>query len=78
MVDGVGGDRLEPVAAGLAAEILASCPARVPVRGLDPGPVAALLEHLQRLARESLRHLLGIVGRLGAKRRELACERMFA
>ena len=38
------------------------------------------LEHAtaQRLAAESLGHLLGVGRRLGAKGRELACERMFA
>ena len=68
----------EPVGIGLAAEVLAPHPARIGVGGLDPGPVAALLEDLQRLAGERLRHLLGVVRGLGAERRELACERMFA
>jgi hypothetical protein len=37
-----------------------------------------VLEDPERLAGESLRHLLGVVRGLGAERGELACERMFA
>jgi hypothetical protein len=50
LLDGIGGDGLEPVGIGLAREVLAPHPARIGVGGLDPGPLAALLEHLQRLA----------------------------
>jgi hypothetical protein len=47
-------------------------------RRIQPGPVAAFLEHAKPLPAQRLRHLLCILGRLGAERRELAYERMFA
>ena len=77
-VDGIGGDRPQPVGVGLAPEGRPPHPARIGVGGLDPRPSAALLEHPQGLAGEGLRHLLRLVRRLGAERRELAGERMFA
>jgi hypothetical protein len=52
--------------------------ARVVCRVVVGSGTARLLEHAQRLALQSLGHLLGVVRGSCAKRRELACERMFA
>ena len=76
--DGVDGDRLQPFGIVIAAKVVASRPAGVRVCRLDAGPVVALLEDPERLAGEGLRDLLGVLGRLCAERREVACERMFA
>jgi len=78
VLDGLVGDGPQPVWIGRAAEVLTPHPAEVRVLGLDTNPDGALLEHTQRLACQGLRHLLGIVRRPGAERRELACERVFA
>jgi len=76
--DWVGGDRLQPFGIAVSAEVVVPHPAGVPVRGLDAGPAVGFLQHPQWLAGESLRDLLGVLGRLCAECREVACERMFA
>ena len=78
MLDGIVRHGPEPVGITLAADVRAPGPARIPVIRLDENPAVALLEHPQRLACQGLCHLLGVVRRIRAKRRELARERMFA
>ena len=78
VLDGVGGGRAEPVGIGLAADVRPPHPAGIGVRGLDLCPLATLVDHPQRLPGESLCDLLGLLRRLGAERRQLASERMFA
>jgi len=78
MRNGISRDRTKPVRTRLARQVVAARPARIRVGSLDADPLATLLEHQQRLAGESLGQLLGVGRWLGAKRRELACERMFA
>ena len=72
------GNGAEPVGIGFPAEILEPRPRGVRVRGLDPAPPLPLLEHPERLPAQGLSDLLGVLRRLGAQGRELACERMFA
>ena len=78
MLDGIVRHGPEPVGITLAAEVRTPDPARIRVIRLDENPAVALLEHPQRFSCQGLRHLLGIVRRIRAKRRELARERMFA
>src|SRR5262245_2137780 len=46
-------------------------PAGVVVRRADAGPLAAVLDHGERLAAEGLGHLLGVLVWLGADRRDV-------
>ena len=78
MPDGIVRHGPEPVGITLAAEVRTPDPAWIRVIRLDENPAVALLEHPQRLACQGLCHLLGIVGRIRAKRGKLARERMFA
>jgi hypothetical protein len=78
LLDRVGCDGTQPVGIRLAAELFAPRPARIGVGGFDAHPRTPVLEDAQGLAGKSLRHLLGVLRRLGAKGRELAYERMFA
>ena len=76
--DGIRGVGTKPVLIRFAREVFTSYPAWIRVRGLHSRQLSVLLDDLQRLTAQGLAHLLGVGGRLGAKRRELACERMFA
>jgi hypothetical protein len=78
VLDGIGEDRSQPRGVACPTEIVLERPTGVRVRGLDPNPLAALLEHPQRFALQGLCQLLGLLGRVGAQRREVASERMFA
>jgi len=78
MFDRPGGGGTQPVGVTFTADVVAPNPTGIAVRSSHANPRAALLEHVQRFAAEGLRDLLGIFPRLGAERRELACERMFA
>ena len=78
MLDGILGHGPEPVRIALSTEEAAPHPPRVCIAGLDEGPLPAFLQHAQRLTRESLCYLLGLIRRIGPQGRELACERMFA
>jgi hypothetical protein len=69
---------LEPTGIDLPAESLLWQPPQIVVGGADAGPAVAGLEDDQRLARQSLAHLLGAVVGGGAKGTRVAHERMFA
>src|SRR6266511_3397007 len=57
--------------AGTVGERLLADPPRVVVRRHDAGPPLVALDYTQRLGPQCLRHLLGIVARLRADRRDL-------
>jgi len=50
VLDRVRDDRQKPVGVAFAAEVFRPCPTRVRVGGLDPNPLAVLVEYAQRLA----------------------------
>ena len=56
------------LAVRLAAERLRPDPTGIVVRGANPRPVALVRLDRERLARQRLRHLLGVVARLGPDR----------